>query len=85
MGVVGDVGLVGRGAEVAAVDQEALLAALQLQGQLRERDVGDEVEGVADPALDRVGSASRLEADRLVGRTAQVGTRSGSGLSEERR
>jgi hypothetical protein len=53
-GAVGDRVVLG-GAEVGAVDQQALLAALHFEHELADRRVGDRFEGVPDPAaLDRV-------------------------------
>lgn len=53
-------------AEVAAVDDQAALTSEQLQAELRYWRIWDEVEGVSQRALDRVGAAGKLDADRLV-------------------
>src|SRR4249919_836272 len=55
---------VGRLAEVGRVDQQALLAAFHLQGELGHRSVGDGFEGVADaPVLDRVDPSGQGDVD----------------------
>ena len=54
-------------AEVGAVDQQALLAALHFEDELGDRGVGDGFEGVADPpVLDRVDAADEGDVDLVV-------------------
>ena len=68
-------------AEVAGVDQQALLAALHLEDELGDRGVGDRFEGVADAAVDGVDAADRATSIWPF----RAATRSGSGWEEERR
>src|ERR1700704_1726083 len=53
-------------ADVAAVDQKALLAAFERKGEFRGRGVRDPFEGVADAAVDRVGAAVQDDMDLAV-------------------
>ena len=73
------VGPVGRLAEVAAVDQEALLAALHRQHELGHRGVGDRVEAGADAAVLGVDPADQVDVDLAVQGDDQVGQRVGGG------
>jgi hypothetical protein len=58
-----EVGTGGVGAEVAAVDDEALAAALHLDDRFGERGVGRVVKGGADATSLRVDAEDRLEVD----------------------
>ena len=71
---------------LVGVDQQALLAALHFQGELGDRGVGDDFEGVADAAaLDRVDAADQVDVD--LGRVQggdQVGQRVVGGAQVDR-
>ena len=62
-GELGD-GPVRRGTEVGRVDEEALLATLQLQGEFRDRGVGDRFESGPQAAVDGVHAAADVDFDR---------------------
>src|ERR1044072_888203 len=64
---------VGLGAEVLAVDHQALLAALHAQDELVHGCVGDDVEGVSDPTFDRVDPSDDVHGRDPVQGPDQVG------------
>src|ERR1700746_2029327 len=70
---------VGRGADVSAVDQEPLFAALHRDRELFDWRVWDRFEGGPDAAPDRVDAADHLDVDQAVQVGGQVGQLGGGG------
>jgi len=58
-------GAIDFGAEVGAVDEQALLAALHLKDELANRGVWDSVKGGTNATVDRVDTADEVNLDRL--------------------
>ena len=59
-------------------------AAAQGEDELRDRHVGDDVEGVADAAVDAVGAAGELDVDLAVQVGDEVGQRVVGGAQVDR-
>ena len=55
--------MLGCGAEVDRVDEEALVAAVEVEGELGDGGVGDGFEGGADCAVDGVDEADQVDVD----------------------
>src|SRR5680860_1759896 len=53
----------GEAADVLGVDDQAALAAAHVEHEAGDRGVGEDVEGAADPALDRVDAADQLDVE----------------------
>ena len=58
-----DVDVLGCGAEVDGVDEEALVAAIEVEGKLGDGGVGDGVEGGAQLAVDRFDETDQVDVD----------------------